>query len=190
VEKTVKTDEAAHCAEVHADLALPPHAFVPGGPWPHPNRQVNPAAPTQTESQPPFLLENDWRDSREFHRGIRLFNAGYYWEAHEAWEALWHAAGRTGPTADLLKALIKLAAAGLKVRQRQPHGVKVHAERAATLLQAVRHQVGPHYLGLDLQLWERRAWAIVAEPPVDPEPPGTPVSRVFDFQLVPEAQTA
>ncbi|TGQ49534.1 DUF309 domain-containing protein, partial [Mesorhizobium sp. M1C.F.Ca.ET.210.01.1.1] len=27
-----------------------------------------------------------------FRWGIDLFNHGYYWEAHEAWEPLWHAA--------------------------------------------------------------------------------------------------
>ena len=33
----------------------------------------------------------------------QLFNAGYYWEAHEVWEGLWHAYGRRGATADVLK---------------------------------------------------------------------------------------
>ena len=45
-----------------------------------------------------------------------------YWEAHEAWEELWHACGRMGPTADFLRGLIKLAAAGVKVREGRPRG--------------------------------------------------------------------
>lgn len=44
-------------------------------------------------------------------RGIDLFNHGFYWESHEAWEAVWISAGRRGSVADFLKALIKVAAA-------------------------------------------------------------------------------
>ena len=52
-----------------------------------------------------------------FQEGIEHFNARRFWEAHEAWEALWHAAGRHGPTADFLKGLIKL---GWAIRIRRP----------------------------------------------------------------------
>jgi predicted metal-dependent hydrolase len=75
-----------------------------------------------------------------------LFNAGYYWEAHEAWEGLWHAHGRLGPTANVLKGLIKLAAAGVKVRQGQPHGIITHARRAASLFEAARAEGGDRRL--------------------------------------------
>ncbi|WP_026370371.1 DUF309 domain-containing protein [Kallotenue papyrolyticum] len=27
----------------------------------------------------------------DYHRGVVLFNAGHFWHAHEAWEALWRA---------------------------------------------------------------------------------------------------
>ena len=66
-----------------------------------------------------YPMPADAAASPMFRRGVALFNAGYYWEAHEAWEGLWHAYGRRGPTADVLKALIKLAAAGVKVREGQ-----------------------------------------------------------------------
>jgi hypothetical protein len=113
-----------------------------------------------------------------------LFNAGYYWEAHECWEALWHAQGRRGPTADLLKGLIKLAAAGVKVRQRQRHGVVTHAQRAAACFAAARAGGGRFQLGLDLDEWIRHAEAVAAVPPDDPAPPGARVSQVFDCQII------
>ena len=58
-----------------------------------------------------------------------------YWEAHmKSWEQLyWHACGRQGESADFLKALIKLAAAGVKHREGKPAGVHSHAQRAAIL---------------------------------------------------------
>ena len=58
-----------------------------------------------------------WQDCSTYCEGIALFDHGYYWEAHEAWEQVWIAAGRQGAVGELLKGLIKLAAAGLKVRQ-------------------------------------------------------------------------
>jgi len=114
---------------------------------------------------------------------VELFNAGYYWEAHEAWEGLWHAYGRHGAAADVLKALIKLAAAGVKVREGQEHGVRTHAGRAADLFASTRKQAGCHQLGLDLDRWTEHARQVAADPPRDPGPAGAAVSRVFTFQL-------
>jgi hypothetical protein len=84
------------------------------------------------------LDEATWRQNETWLFAIDLFNQGYYWEAHEAWESLWHACGRKGPTADLLKGLIKLAAAGVKAREARPLGVRRHAARAAGLFGAVQ----------------------------------------------------
>jgi predicted metal-dependent hydrolase len=79
-----------------------------------------------------------WHECRDYLHGLDLFNHGFYWEAHEAWEGLWHAAGRKGAAADFLKGLIRLAAAGVKHRANQPAGVKSHARRAAQLWRAAR----------------------------------------------------
>jgi uncharacterized protein len=116
-------------------------------------------------------------------RAVALFNAGYYWEAHEVWEVLWHAAGRHGPTADVLKALIKLAAAGVKVREGRENGVRTHSGRAALLFASAAEQGGPIQLGLNLHLWALRSRELAQNPPRDPGPPGAPVSRVFAYQI-------
>ena len=65
-----------------------------------------------------------------------LFNNGYYWEAHEAWEGLWHAYRRSGAKADFVKGLIKLSAAGVKAREGNASGVSRHARRAVELFRA------------------------------------------------------
>ena len=169
------------------DEPLPPYAFVPGGPWPHPKSapQGHSAHRSREPEAAAAIVGDDWPRSAEYLRGVVLFNAGYYWEAHECWEALWHAHGRRGPTADLLKALIKVAAAGVKVRERQRHGVVVHAARGALLFASARDQGGRHQLGLDLEEWVARAEAIAAAPPEDPAPPGARVACVFTFQIEP-----
>jgi hypothetical protein len=116
---------------------------------------------------------------------VALFNEGYYWEAHEDWEALWHAHGRHGPTADLLKGLIKLAAAGVKVRERQPGGVRTHAGRAGALFESVRVRSGNRLLGLDLGRLAALALDVAAAPPNDPGARGDRVVRVFGFRIEP-----
>jgi uncharacterized protein len=169
---------------------FPPYAFVPGGPWPHPTGSPRGHAAGRAPDVVMPIAGDDWSGSPAYCRGLALFNAGYYWEAHEAWEGLWHAHGRQGPTADLIKGLIKLAAAGVKVRQRQRHGVVTHARRAAALFATAREQEGRHQLGLDLDDWIATAQAIADKPPDDPQPPGVPVSRVFAFRIEPLADQA
>jgi hypothetical protein len=163
--------------------AMPAYSYVPGGPWPHPNRVRGSAQETDSGSDPASLLSpEDYAASPLFRRGIQLFDAGYYWEAHEVWEILWHAAGRRGSTADILRGLIKLAAAGIKVRERRESGVRTHARRAAECFASARRQRGVHQLGLDLDVWIERALAIAESPPADPGPPDAAVTRVFGFR--------
>jgi predicted metal-dependent hydrolase len=115
-----------------ANEPLPAFTYVPGR-TPRPPKDA-PAHPSAGEVVvPPPFDPARWRESREFLRGVDLFNCGFYWEAHEEWERLWHAAGRSGPTADFLKGLIKLAAAGVKAYERRPAGVRRHAQRALEL---------------------------------------------------------
>jgi hypothetical protein len=72
-------------------------------------------------------------DADAFLWGLDLFNHGYYWEAHEAWEGLWQVADRDGPLRMLFKGLILLSAAGVKIRERKNAAAARHAMRAAAL---------------------------------------------------------
>ncbi len=107
--------------------ALPPYSYVPGK-FPHPIS--DPAGHSFGHTNAP--------QADEFLYAVDLFNHGYYWEAHEAWELLWHAAGRSGWRADFFKGLIKLAAAGVKAREANVHGKTRHAKRAQELFASVR----------------------------------------------------
>ncbi len=85
--------------------------------------------------------------------GVDLFNLGYYWEAHEAWEELWNACDRSGCTADFLKGLIKLAAAGVKAREGKPRWAQRHTSRAADVFQQIASELDDaeeRYMGLCL----------------------------------------
>jgi hypothetical protein len=101
----------------------------------------------------PPLDPNDWQASPTYLNAVDLFNHGFYWEAHETWESLWHAAGRGGPTGTWLKALIKLAAAGVKAREGNPVGAERHARRSFELIGELRSLLTatpPPYCGMQL----------------------------------------
>ncbi len=159
--------------------SLPAYPYVPGGPWPHPNRAKADECGANT------IRVTGAADRRCSAAGVELFDGGFYWEAHEAWEHLWHAAGRRGPTADVLRGLIKLAAAGIKVRERREAGVRTHAARAAACFESAMRQGGSHQLGLDLEMWIERSLALADDPPDDPGPRDAAVTRVFGFLLDP-----
>lgn len=159
--------------------ALPAYAYLPGGRFLHPVRDPDghsfgeTAAPV---SDPSFA-------SDAFRWGADLFNHGYYWEAHEAWEPLWRAARRGDPRRALLKGLILMAAAGVKAREGKPAACTKHAGRAAALFRRVAAQA-PDLEGLDLgpACLGRHAEAVSRQPPSRLS--GSPES-VFDFILRP-----
>ncbi len=171
------------------DVPLPRYSYVTGR-FPHPLR--DPAG--HSYAQPPVDTEaisaRAWQESRAFLLGCDLFNYGYYWEAHETWEALWLACGRQGTTADFLKGLIKLAAAGVKVREGRPVGVRRHGAGAAELFRGVSEAIGREkYLGLDIAtliaFGERLASGVEALPSANAGAAETDVEIVFPLRLLP-----
>jgi uncharacterized protein len=124
-----------------------------------------------------------WRDSHEYLYGVDLFNQGFYWEAHEAWEGLWIASGKAGTTAEFLKGLIKLAAAAIKRREGRDTGADHLAEGAAGHLRGVAASIGgKSFAGLNLATAIGMAESIRASiregsPPSTPPFPGFLVLR-------------
>jgi hypothetical protein len=97
----------------YTDRPFPSYRFVPGQ-APHPIRDRS----GHSYNKPPVQLApfdpNDWYACEEYLYGIDLFNHGYWWEAHEALEAVWAAAGRRTETGLFIQGLIQIAAAHLK----------------------------------------------------------------------------
>ena len=109
---------------------LPSYAYLPGM-NPHPVR--DPAGHSFHVEPIPVAAEASL-SSDAFVWGLDLFDHGYYWEAHEAWEGLWQVADRDGTLRTLFKGLILLSAAGVKIRERKNAAAARHAVRAAALL--------------------------------------------------------
>jgi len=166
---------------------LPPYSYVPGHDLPHPindpaghlhaaNDQPReppiapgvlsslPAEPSSRRRAMAALLA---ANPRWLH-ALELFNEGFYWEAHEAWESFWHALGRTTPEAQFVQGLIHLAAAAVKIREGKPNGVARHTRRARDLLGDVAAATVGEALSLDpgsvndllveLEAYEPQCW--------------------------------
>jgi hypothetical protein len=79
-----------------------------------------------------------------YHEGIRLFNAGHYWHAHEQWERCWLAS--SGQDAVFFKAIIQAAAALVKWQQGNRRGLQRNWAKSRARLDLLP----PRYYGLDL----------------------------------------
>lgn len=137
----------------YTQTALPPYSYVPGH-APHPVSDPRGHLHGQPHVTAPPLDPSHWQESDAYRYGVDLFNHGFYWEAHEAWESIWHAAGRTGVIASWLKALIKLAAATVKLREGNAAGAVRHARRSQELLNELRDAISPEaaiYAGVALR---------------------------------------
>lgn len=97
----------------YTDLPFPSYAFVPGQ-KPHPRKHPQGHSHGTPEPSWTAFAPEDWEASVGFLYGVDLFNAGYWWESHEQWEALWLAVGKTTTQGYFLRGLIQLAAAHLK----------------------------------------------------------------------------
>jgi len=131
-------------------IALPPYSYVPGHGLPHPVH--DPAGHLynvrESVNELPIVAATLADDPRWLY-ALDLFNAGFYWEAHEAWECFWHAFGRTSPDARFVQGLIHVAAAAVKIREGKPAGVTRHVKRARELLGNVQASGDGLSLGLD-----------------------------------------
>jgi len=107
---------------------LPARAYIPGV---SPREQRPPHAP-----DPPPRRASDLASDEAFRFGVDLYNHGFPWEAHEAWEPLWRAAVHGSPDRLLLGGLIQVAAAAVKARAGQWRGASSLAESACEQLRA------------------------------------------------------
>lgn len=132
----------------YTQIKFPPYRFIPGE-NPHPTE--NPLGHSYGKKEPEigiFVPEN-WRTTEQYLFGIDLYNYGYWWESHEAWESLWRVASRRDVSRDYLQGLIKISAAFLKWHLKQLPGLdNLYAGAVQHLLRVRREH--PVYMGLNI----------------------------------------
>ncbi len=151
--RTIHTQPAPLLATPHRHTAapLPPYRYVPDGVWPHPKGEGGHAV-TPDSAEPP-RPPTQWREQWTYLYGVDLYNHAYWWEAHEAWEALWSATA-DATQRQFLHGLIQLAAALLKWHERRPRGVRILSGKARDKLRRVADSDALEqerwYMGVDL----------------------------------------
>ena len=151
---------------------FPEYAFLPGVD-PHPTR--DPRGHSYTgEPEPPadYFEPERWSENEDYLFGVDLYNHGYLWEAHEAWEGLWHAAKHDELQAEHLQGLIQCAAGVLKVRMQQPRGLARLTELGTGRLERVAVEASPVYMGAPVAelVSAFRAFAASEAPSIDERP--------------------
>jgi hypothetical protein len=124
---------------------FPPYAYVPGE-TPHPLRDPRGHSYGRFERTRASALDpRAWWTCEDYRYAIDLFNHRYYWEAHEAIEGLWVAAGRDTDLGRGLQGLIQIAVGQLKWRLGQTMAAHtLNREGWAKLPRA------GHWLGVDV----------------------------------------
>ena len=130
--------------------SLPAYAYVPGR-TPHPTRAKDGHSYGAPEVAPRYLPDERWAENDEYLWGADLYNAGYFWEAHEAWEGSWRvAAGRDPAQRRFLQGLILCAAACLKASTGDAEACRRLAARGLERLQRAHVDRDGRYMGLDV----------------------------------------
>lgn len=128
---------------------FPPYRYLPfqgAASRPHPRNDPQGHSYDADEEYLPHFTPDDWPSCEPFLYGIDLFNHGYWWEAHEAWETVWLAAGgRETRCGRFVQGLIQLAAAQLKREIGSPGGAQSLTAAACNKLSEAQD----HFLGID-----------------------------------------
>lgn len=137
-------------AQRYSTEPFPPYAFVPGE-APHPTRDPKGHSYSEgPEPEVPSVEPENWRESVDYLFGVDLYNHGFLWEAHEAWEGLWHVSKHDPVQAQFIQGLIQCTAGCLKIRMGQQRGMQKLFAAGLDRLQSVVKDFGPHYMGLDV----------------------------------------
>ena len=138
-------------ADRYCDEPFPPYRFVPGQ---HPHPTAHPDGHSYEDGHPSgvTLIEpQDWATSTDYLYGADLYNHGYWWEAHEAWEGLWQVGDKQGTQGVFLKSLIQFSATHLNFMLGKQRGFdRLHRTSREYLSEVIAAVEGPRYMGLAL----------------------------------------
>lgn len=133
----------------YTNRPFPPYRYLPfRAGMPHPRRDPAGHSYGREEEYLPVFSAADWSDCQPYLFGIDLFNHGYWWEAHEALEAVWLAAGQDTPTGHFIQGLIQIAAAQLKRFMGEGRGAQLLTESGVANLT----WVDGTFLGIEIAL--------------------------------------
>ncbi|MEW6245412.1 MAG: DUF309 domain-containing protein [Nitrospirota bacterium] len=142
---------------------FPSYRFVPGR-NPHPRRDPRGHSYHLPEARPAPFSPEAWAQSEDFLYGIDLYNFAYWWESHEVFEGLWHAAGHQSEQGRFFQAFIHLAAAHLKrFTDQEPAANRLFVSGLARL-----ERFPPLFMGVDVARLTAGIRSALADPTAQP----------------------
>ena len=130
---------------------FPPYRHIPGV-TPHPLRDPRGHSyGLEEEHDDDPLPPERWQENKDYLYGVDLYNFAYWWEAHEAWEGLWHQAEDTYRL--FLQGLIQVSAALIKYHMRMLRPLRTLSTAGRDKLRQVVAEcddASGNYMGLDL----------------------------------------
>lgn len=132
------------------EMPFPPYRHIPGV-TPHPIRDpLGHSYGIEEENVDALLTPEIWKQNKTYLYGVDLYNFAYWWEAHEAWEGLWHQAEDTYRL--FLQGLIQVSASLIKYHMRMLRPLRTLSTAGRGKLRQVVIENGEadNYLGIDL----------------------------------------
>jgi hypothetical protein len=146
-------------------VPLPTVAFVPGRAGS--KRPADGWLKVDARTLPP----DRWRENEAWLHGVDLWNAGFLWEAHEAWETIWRIP-YDAEQAEFLRGMIQCAAAGLKLAIGNGSSATNLARASLDRIGRIEPLATGRFMGLDLRTFVLGFHAFVdARGPADVSPP-------------------
>ena len=134
------------------DITLPGHVYVPG----QTTRHAEGSFEDYHASVPPEIALKDLPGTLAWRAGLRFFDEGFFWEAHEVLEPVWMATPDGTAEHQMVQCVIQLANAALKHRMGRPAAAQRLCTKARDHLRAARSAGGERVMEQDVDLWLAR----------------------------------
>jgi len=139
----------------YCDVPFAPYRFVPGK-HPHPTAHRDGHSylpPGESEPPVPFVPPEKWYESEAYLEGVDCYNNGYWWEAHEAWEGLWHVVPNPSSQRSFLQGSIQVAALHLQAFLGKRNGILRLRESSQRHFANVEMPTDGVFMGVNLDEW-------------------------------------
>jgi len=138
---------------------FPKYRYIPSV-NPHPGIHPEGHSYGKPEEKISYLSPDKWARNTCYLFGVDLFNHGYWWEAHEAWETVWLTTKKTNLEGQFLQGLIQFSAALLKLYSGNKPGFdnlyREGEKKISFCLEELAKSHRRHFMGLNITEWMTR----------------------------------
>lgn len=103
---------------IYTDYNLPTIAYIPGL-----SKRPDSNALKRAGVKPQSLSDSPFHQNIHFLHGVDLFNGQFFWEAHEAWEDIWHEE-IDKRFREIIQGMIQFTAGMVKIKQGNDEGAR------------------------------------------------------------------